>query len=119
MVASMFAKWTGDRLFKGSIYDVQIRLNNYPYLQFDKNSNKMANSFASDIMHPRFGEGPLELLTENSMCLEEIEQLLQHSVHNGFPVVESLSSRHLVGFVSRSDLVKALGELCCKCIPLI
>ncbi|KAM3187722.1 hypothetical protein ACTXT7_001764 [Hymenolepis weldensis] len=108
MVASMFAKWTGDRLFKGSIYDVQIRLNNYPYLQFDKNSNKMANSFASDIMHPRFGEGPLELLTENSMCLEEIEQLLQRSVHNGFPVVESLSSRHLVGFVSRSDLVKAL-----------
>lgn len=53
MVASMFAKWTGDRLFKGSIYDVQIRLNHYPYLQFDKTSNKMVDSFASDIMHPR------------------------------------------------------------------
>lgn len=53
MVASMFAKWTGDRLYKGSLYDVQIRLNNYPYLQFDKASNKMADSFASDIMHPR------------------------------------------------------------------
>nr|CDS26276.2 H(+):Cl() exchange transporter 4 [Hymenolepis microstoma] len=109
MVASMFAKWTGDRLFEGSIYDVQIRLNQYPYLQFDKNSNKMADSFASDIMHPRISEGPLELLTENSMRLEEIEKLLQHSGHNGFPIVESLSSRHLVGFVSRGDLIKALG----------
>ncbi|VDN96011.1 unnamed protein product [Rodentolepis nana] len=109
MVASMFAKWTGDRLFEGSIYDVQIRLNHYPYLQFDKNSNKMADSFASDIMHPRISEGPLELLTENSMRLEEIEQLLQQSSHNGFPIVESLSSRHLVGFVSRGDLIGALG----------
>ena len=53
MVASMFAKWTGDRLYDGSLYDVQIRLNHYPYLQFDKSSNKMANSFASDIMHPK------------------------------------------------------------------
>ncbi|KAM7535893.1 hypothetical protein Aperf_G00000093567 [Anoplocephala perfoliata] len=108
MVAGMFAKWTGDRLYKGSIYDVQIRLNHYPYLQFDKSSNKMVDSFASDIMHPRLSEGPLELLTENSMHLEDIEQLLLRSEHNGFPVVESLSSRHLVGFVSRGDLIKAL-----------
>ncbi|KAL5970203.1 H Cl exchange transporter 4 [Taenia solium] len=108
MVASMFAKWTGDRLYKGSLYDVQIRLNNYPYLQFDKASNKMADSFASDIMHPRLSEGSLELLTENSMRLEEVEELLQRSEHNGFPVVESLASRHLVGFVSRMDLIKAL-----------
>lgn len=53
MVASMFAKWTGDRLYGGSLYDVQIRLNHYPYLHFDKSSNKMGDAFASDIMHPR------------------------------------------------------------------
>ncbi|EUB62026.1 H(+)/Cl(-) exchange transporter 4 [Echinococcus granulosus] len=108
MVASMFAKWMGDRLYKGSLYDVQIRLNHYPYLQFDKAPDKMADSFASDIMHPRLSEGPLELLTENSMRVEEVEELLQRSDHNGFPVVESLTSRHLVGFVSRTDLVRAL-----------
>uniref|UniRef100_A0A5K3EIV6 Chloride channel protein n=1 Tax=Mesocestoides corti TaxID=53468 RepID=A0A5K3EIV6_MESCO len=109
MVASMFAKWTGDRMYKGSIYDVQIRLNHYPYLQFDKLSTKMGDSFAADIMHPRISEGPLELLTENSMTVGEIEELLRSSEHNGFPVVESLASRHLVGFVSRTDLVKSLG----------
>ncbi len=53
MVAGLFAKWTGDRLYKGSLYDVQIRLNHYPYLQFDKSSRKMGDAFAADIMHPR------------------------------------------------------------------
>lgn len=44
------------------------------------------------------------------MRVEEVEELLQRSEHNGFPVVESLVSRHLVGFVSRMDLIKALGK---------
>ncbi|VDM24636.1 unnamed protein product [Hydatigera taeniaeformis] len=42
------------------------------------------------------------------MRVKEVEELLQRSEHNGFPVVESLASRHLVGFVSRMDLIKAL-----------
>ena len=67
--------------------------------------------FADPVFLCRMNEGPLELLTENSMRVEEVEELLLDSVHNGFPVVESLTSRHLVGFVSRSDLVKSLGML--------
>ncbi len=43
------------------------------------------------------------------MTVGQVEELLCASEHNGFPVVESLATRHLVGFVSRGDLVKSLG----------
>lgn len=56
------------------------------------------------------GEGHLEVLTENSMTLGEVEELLTVSEHNSFPVVESSATQHLVGFVSRWDLLKALGK---------
>ncbi|KAL7060464.1 hypothetical protein AAHC03_010286 [Spirometra sp. Aus1] len=108
MVAAMFAKWTGDWLYFGSLYDVQIRLNHYPYLGFDKIVSKVGDTKACDIMHPRPGEGPLELLTENTMTVDDVEELIYSSEHNGFPVVESIESRCLVGFVSRWDLVRAL-----------
>lgn len=44
------------------------------------------------------------------MTVAEVEELLGTSQHTGFPVVESLSSHHLVGFVSRRDLVKSLRK---------
>uniref|UniRef100_A0A183SGH7 Chloride channel protein n=1 Tax=Schistocephalus solidus TaxID=70667 RepID=A0A183SGH7_SCHSO len=108
MVAAMFAKWTGDWLYFGSLYDVQIRLNHYPFLGFDKIVSKVGDTKACDIMHPRPGEGHLELLTENTMTVDDVEEMLYSSEHNGFPVVESIESRCLVGFVSRWDLVRAL-----------
>ncbi len=53
MVAAMFAKWTGDRIYRGSIYDVQIRLNRYPYLKPDDLPDATGKFKAVDLMHPR------------------------------------------------------------------
>ncbi len=42
------------------------------------------------------------------MTLGEVEQLLDHTDHNGFPVIVSMESQYLVGFVLRRDLVLAI-----------
>ncbi|VDN10604.1 unnamed protein product [Dibothriocephalus latus] len=53
MVAAMFAKWTGDWLYFGSLYDVQIRLNRYPYLGFDKIVSKVGDTKALESIESR------------------------------------------------------------------
>lgn len=42
------------------------------------------------------------------MTLGEVEETLEHTDHNGFPVVVSTESQYLVGFVLRRDLVLAI-----------
>ncbi len=42
------------------------------------------------------------------MTLGEVEQLLEQTDHNGFPVIVSMESQYLVGFVLRRDLVLAI-----------
>ncbi len=42
------------------------------------------------------------------MTLGEVEQLLDTTDHNGFPVIVSMESQYLVGFVLRRDLVLAI-----------
>jgi chloride channel 3/4/5 len=42
------------------------------------------------------------------MTLGEVEQILDQSDHNGFPVIVSTESQYLVGFVLRRDLNLAI-----------
>ena len=42
------------------------------------------------------------------MTLGEVENMLDQTDHNGFPVIVSLESQYLVGFVLRRDLVLAI-----------
>lgn len=44
------------------------------------------------------------------MTLDDVEQLLRETDHNGFPVVVSRQSQYLVGFVARRDLNIAISE---------
>lgn len=43
----------------------------------------------------------LSVITENGMSLGDLESLLRQTDFNGFPVVVSQNSMHLVGFVTR------------------
>lgn len=56
----------------------------------------------------------LNVLTQSSMSLEDIEILLKETEHNGFPVVVSRESQYLVGYVLRRDLQLAFGKVMCK-----
>ena len=50
------------------------------------------------------------VLTQDSMKLDDVEQLLRETDHNGFPIVVSRQSQYLVGFVARRDLNIAISK---------
>lgn len=53
----------------------------------------------------------LSVITQDSMTIDDIVNLLKETEHNGYPVVVSKESQYLVGFVLRRDLNLAIGEL--------
>ena len=59
----------------------------------------------------RPNDPPLRVISQDSMNVGDIEQLLQETDYNGFPVVVSLESQYLVGFVTRRDLKLSISEM--------
>ncbi|XP_052283214.1 H(+)/Cl(-) exchange transporter 4-like isoform X2 [Dreissena polymorpha] len=108
MLAVMASKWVGDALCKQGIYDAHIRLNGYPFL--DNKEEFTHTTIAADVMRPRRNDPPLSVITQDTMTLEQIEMLLKDTEHNGFPVVVSMDSQYLVGFVTRRDLKLAIAN---------
>lgn len=131
MAAAMASKWVGDAFGKDGIYDAQILLNGYPFL--DNKEEFDCTTIAADVMQPRYatpsyrltrgrcyatntfhicrGSAPLRVLTQDSMTLDQVQELLDTTKHNAFPVVVSRDSFFLVGCVLRRDVLLALGEL--------
>lgn len=52
----------------------------------------------------------LSVITQDSMTVDDIVNLLKETEHNGYPVVVSKESQYLVGFVLRRDLNLAIGN---------
>uniref|UniRef100_T1IZ96 Chloride channel protein n=1 Tax=Strigamia maritima TaxID=126957 RepID=T1IZ96_STRMM len=104
MAAAMASKWVGDALGREGIYDAHIGLNGYPFL--DSKEEFSHTTLAADVMQPR--NDPLAVLTQDSMSVEDIENLLRETEHNGFPVVVSQESQYLVGYILRRDLTLAI-----------
>ena len=58
-------------------------------------------------MQPQSND-PLHVMTQDSMTLNQVEEMLDQTDHNGFPIVVSMESQYLVGFVLRRDLNLAI-----------
>ncbi|TRY75291.1 hypothetical protein TCAL_01334 [Tigriopus californicus] len=108
MAAAMASKWVGDALGRMGIYDAHISLNGYPFL--DIKDEFSHTTLAADVMQPQSNE-PLSVFTQGSMTLGEVEEILNSTDHNGFPIIISTESQYLVGFVLRRDLVLAIKAL--------
>ncbi|RWS17995.1 H(+)/Cl(-) exchange transporter 3-like isoform X1 [Dinothrombium tinctorium] len=106
MAAVMASKWVGDALGNKGIYDAHITLNGYPFL--DSKEEFTHTTLAADCMRPRRNEPPLAIITQDSMTVDDIDNLLKTSGHNGYPIIVSKESQYLVGFVLRRDLSIAL-----------
>ncbi|XP_057312951.1 H(+)/Cl(-) exchange transporter 4-like isoform X2 [Hydractinia symbiolongicarpus] len=102
MVAVMTSKWVGDALGKEGIYDEHIHLNGYPYL--DTKEEFSHTTLAADVMRPRRNGAPLICIAKTGSTVGEIEQLLDGTKYNGFPVIVDHQSQMLCGFVSRRDI---------------
>jgi chloride channel 3/4/5 len=107
MAAAVTAKWVGDAFGRGGIYDAQIELNGYPFLDNKEEINY--TSLAADVMKPKPNEAPLSVFTQEGMSLNEIELILKETTYTGYPVVVSRESQYLVGYVLRRDLQIAIG----------
>jgi chloride channel 3/4/5 len=108
MAAAVTAKWVGDAFSRGGIYDAQIELNGYPFLDNKEEFNY--TTLASDVMKPRPNQPPMSALTLEGMTLGEVELILKTTKYTGFPVVVSNESQYLVGYVLRRDLQIAIAQ---------
>lgn len=52
----------------------------------------------------------MNVITQDSMTVDDLETLLKETEHNGYPVVVSRENQYLVGFVPRRDLNLALSK---------
>jgi chloride channel 3/4/5 len=96
MITVIAAKLTGDIFGKESIYDGLIRLNGYPFL--DSKEEYHQNLHAGQVMTT---SGDLTVLCASGNTVRSLENLIQNHTHKGFPVVISLDSMQLVGYINR------------------
>lgn len=92
---------------KQGIYDAHILLNGYPFL--DSKEEFTYTTTAKDCMNPQNKNGSLIYITQNTMTVNELDNLIKTTDFNGYPIVISRDSQHLVGFVRRKDLEIALA----------
>lgn len=107
MAAVMTSKWVGDAFGREGIYEAHIRLNGYPFL--DAKEEFTHTTLAADVMRPRRSDPPLAVLTQDNMTVDDIENMINETSYNGFPVIMSRESQRLVGFALRRDLTIAIG----------
>lgn len=109
MAAVMTSKWVGDAFGREGIYEAHIRLNGYPFL--DAKEEFTHTTLAADVMRPRRSDPPLAVLTQDNMTVDDIENMINETSYNGFPVIMSRESQRLVGFALSRDLTIAIGTL--------
>jgi chloride channel 3/4/5 len=82
MVACLLAKWVGDALGTGGIYEEQIRLKGYPYLDSkgDYNPPPSAQTVLS-VMRPREGDPPMCVLAEHGNTLATLGMCALYCLH--------------------------------------
>ena len=83
MAACMTSKWVGDALGRMGIYDAHISLNGYPFLDIKEEFDH--TTLAAEVMQPQSNE-PLRVMTQDSMTLNEVEDLLAADRESGLVV---------------------------------
>ena len=66
-------------------------------------------TLAADVMQPQNNE-PLAVLTQDSMVLGQVEEILDQTDHNGFPVVVSMESQYLGMISHKKSLITIFGH---------
>lgn len=78
----------------------------------DKDLKIFRNFFNGiSLVHLHRRNETLSVITQDSMTVDDIVNLLKETEHNGYPVVVSKESQYLVGFVLRRDLNLAIGRM--------
>mmetsp|Transcript_3321 Transcript_3321/g.15704 ORF Transcript_3321/g.15704 Transcript_3321/m.15704 type:complete len:287 (-) Transcript_3321:1591-2451(-) len=109
VVAVLSANMVTNPLGSPSIYDSIVHVNRYPYLDVNIDLDiQKASEFelrAKDIMRTN-----LHVIKASGSRLVELEEILESLKFNGFPVVNNLVDKTLVGYLSRTELIRAVSK---------
>lgn len=103
MIVVGVTKAVGDRFGHGGIADRMIWFNGFPFLD-----NKEEHTF--DVPVSQAMTSNLTALPAASLTVADIERLLEENRYQGFPIVEELGSKTLVGYIGRTELRFALDR---------
>jgi chloride channel 3/4/5 len=103
MIVVGVTKAVSDRFSHGGIADRMIWFNGFPFLD-----NKEEHSFGVPVSQVMTTH--LSTLPASDISLHEVEQLMSDSSMQGFPIVESRSSKTLVGYIGLTELRYAIDR---------
>jgi chloride channel 3/4/5 len=103
MIVVGVTKAVGELFGKGGIADRMIWFNGFPFLD-----NKEEHNFGVPVSQAMIGD--VVALPAHGMLFNNIESLLGQGKYQGFPVVEDLESRILVGYIGRTELRYAIDR---------
>ena len=103
MIVVGVTKAVSDRFSHGGIADRMIWFNGFPFLD-----NKEEHSFGVPVSQVMTTH--LSTLPASDITLHEVEQLMSDSSMQGFPIVESRTSKTLVGYIGLTELRYAIDR---------
>lgn len=102
MIVILVTKAVGDCFGATGIADEMIRFNGYPYLEREDH--------AFNIPVSRVMQKELYTMSITGMTLREVEEKLEQTDVQGFPIVSTDSQRTLMGYIGRTELRYAIGK---------
>ncbi|ORY65634.1 chloride channel [Leucosporidium creatinivorum] len=107
MMAVMVSKFTGDFFSKNGIYETWINIRNYPFLN-NKVDYRRDTIVARDVMTKVKN---IVYLSDEGWTFDRLEALLDTEEYRGFPIVQTLANRVVIGYIARLELQVALDRI--------
>lgn len=89
---------------KGGIADRMIWFNGFPYLD-----NKEDHTFGVSVSQVMTSE--VVAIPTSGLVMKDVEKLLKGHIYQGFPIVEDLNSKILVGYIGYTELRYAMDRV--------
>jgi chloride channel 3/4/5 len=103
MIVVGVTKAVGERFGKGGIADRMIWFNGFPFLD-----NKEEHSFGVPVSQVMTTN--VTALPASGLTLSEVEETMTSNKYQGYPIVEDMPSRTLIGYIGRTELRYAIDR---------
>lgn len=103
MIVVGVTKAVGDRFSNAGIADRMIWFNGFPFLD-----NKEEHSFVVPVSQVMTNH--ISVLPATGMEVKAVQKLLNDTTYSGFPIVEDIESKILVGYIGRTELQYAIDR---------
>jgi chloride channel 3/4/5 len=104
-VAVMTAKWVGEWMGIMAIYEEQIKMNHFPFLD-----PKREFDFDSYVRDMGVTNRKIVTIPTRGQTIDQLNSLLDTVAFHGFPIVASETDRTLIGYITRRNLMTALQD---------